>query len=277
MNNLSIEQQINEITNYIKSKVKSVPEIGIILGTGLGNFVSVINQQTVIPYAQIPYLPSTTAPGHYGNLIFGEIEQKSVIVMQGRFHLYEGISPHIATILVRVMKNLGVKLLINTCASGGLNKNFDAGELLLVTDHINLTAVNPLTGENLENFGPRFPVMFDVYDHQFGDLLKTIALENKIKLHSGVYVGISGPCFCTRAESKFYSQIGADVIGMSLVQEVMVAAHSNIRVLAVATITDMALFYSHEHKTNEEMLLISRSMEKSYIELFTKFIAQVKF
>jgi purine-nucleoside phosphorylase len=272
----NIEQQIFDITSFIKSKTNITPVIGLILGTGLNNFANSIANKTVIPYDQIPHLPSATAPGHSGNLIFGEIENKPVMVMQGRFHLYEDVSPITATLLIRVMKNLGVKLLISTCASGGLNQHFEAGELLLVTDHINLTGVNPLTGQNLDKFGPRFPVMFDVYNQEFGNLLKAIALDNKIKLHTGVYVGISGPCYCTRAESKFYTQIGADVIGMSLVQEVMVASHSNVKVVAIATITDMALFYSHEHKSSDDIIATSRAMEKSYSVLLSKFIAQVK-
>lgn len=271
---VTLSQQINDVVSFLETVAPFSPEIGIIMGTGLGGYAKNIAIEKTVPYGDIPHLPHATAPGHSGNLIFGTVGGKKVVAMQGRLHMYEGNTPQTASILVRAMKKLGIHTIIISCASGGLNRLFKAGDIMLIDDHINLTGMSPLTGENLDEFGPRFPVMFDIYDKELGKLAHEIALENKIELRTGVYAGYSGPHYCTRAELSYFTQIGGDAVGMSVVHEVITAAHAGIRVLGLAAITDMALPYAEKHATEEEVIesgkLISVRFEKLTTELITR-------
>lgn len=248
------KSQIIEAVEYIKSKTNINPEYGLILGSGLGELAEEVEEKVVISYKDIPNFMQSTAPSHAGNLVIGKLGGKNVLVMQGRTHLYEGYSPKEITLPVRVMQKMGIKTLIATCASGGLNRNYKAGELMLIKDHINFMGANPLTGPNDPEMGTRFPVMFDCYTPELRENAKRIALENKIHLHEGTYFAIAGPVFFSRAELRFALQCGGDSIGMSMVQEVITAAHAGMKVLGIANITDMALPDIEHHSTESEIL-----------------------
>lgn len=248
------KKNIKEATDYIRSKIDLVPDCAIILGSGLGDFADELEDKIIIPYSEIPHFKPSTAPAHAGRMVIGKISGKVVLAMQGRLHLYEGYSAKDISLPVRVMKALGIKTLIATCAAGGLNRNFTAGSFMLLTDHVNFTGYNPLTGPNDEELGVRFPVMFDAYSPKLRALTKKIALENKISLNEGIYFAISGPAFYSRAELRMAIQMGGDAIGMSMVQEVITAIHGGMTVLGIANITDMALPDLEHHATEQDVI-----------------------
>ena len=231
-------RQVDEAVEAIRQKAKFEGHVGIILGTGLGALANEIETDVVISYDEIPGFPLATVETHDGRLLVGRLGSVPVVSMQGRFHLYEGYSPKEVTFPVRVLAALGVDTLLISNAAGGMNPHFRRGDLMLVTDHINLQGVNPLAGPNVDDWGPRFPDMSEPYDVGLRKAAERVALENAIKLHQGVYVAVVGPNLETRAEYRFLRQIGADVVGMSTVPEVIVARHMNLRVMAVSVITD---------------------------------------
>lgn len=249
-----IEKRIQEATHYLKEKVGRSPDYALILGSGLGDLAEKAQDATVVPYSDIPGFPESTAPGHKGNLVFGKLGGKSVVKMQGRFHTYEGYSQAECTIPVAVFKELGVHSLFVTAATGGLNYNQKAGDLMMIRDHINFTGTNPLVGPNDPRVGPRFPVMFDCYDPEYCDIIKAVALKEQIPLHEGVYCAVNGPVFFTKAELRMLMKLGADSIGMSTVPEVITARHRGLRVAGVAVITDMAIPDSGHHADEAEVL-----------------------
>lgn len=230
--------QIKNATAYIRKNTKIKPEIGIILGTGLGGLTKEITVADVLSYKDIPHFPLSTVETHEGKLLLGRIGKKQVIAMQGRFHYYEGYSMQQITLPVRVMKLLGVHTLLISNACGGMNPYFRRGDLMVIEDHINLLGDNPLIGPNLDEFGPRFPDMSEPYTRDLIAMAEDIALENKIRLQKGVFVAVSGPNLETRAEYRFLRTIGADAVGMSTVPENIVAVHSGLRVLGISVITD---------------------------------------
>ncbi|MDH4057730.1 MAG: purine-nucleoside phosphorylase [Cyclobacteriaceae bacterium] len=231
--------QIKEATEFIQKKIKGTPEVGIILGTGLGKlFVKMIKSPIVINYNSIPHFPISTVEFHKGQLIYGELNGKKVLAMQGRFHFYEGYSLKQITMPVRVMKLLGINNLLISNAAGNMNTKWKKGELMLIDDHINLLPDNPLRGENYDMFGPRFPDMSEPYSKTLNKRLKQIAKQKNIKLNEGVYVAVMGPNLETRAEYRFLRSIGADVVGMSTVPEVIVANHMGLPCCAVSVLTD---------------------------------------
>jgi purine-nucleoside phosphorylase len=232
-------KQIQEATDYIISRGVNAAEVGIILGTGLGNlFVEHIVDPLIIPYRNIPHFPTSTVEFHKGNLIYGRCGNKNVLAMQGRFHYYEGYSMQQVTLPVRVMKALGVKALLISNASGNLNPKWKKGELMLIDDHINLQPDNPLRGVNDEILGPRFPDMSRPYSKRLNEMLISIAREKDITLNVGVYACVSGPNLETRAEYRYLQRIGADVVGMSTVPEVIVATHAGLPCCAISVLTD---------------------------------------
>jgi purine-nucleoside phosphorylase len=233
--------QIQEAAHFIQSKTSVVPETGIILGTGLHSLVDEVTIADVIDYKDIPHFPVSTVEFHKGKLIFGHIGKVPVVVMQGRFHFYEGYSMQQVTLPVRVMKLLGIKRLFVSNASGGLNPDFQNSDLMMVTDHINLFTENPLRGKNLDALGDRFPDMSEAYDRSMLKLARQIAKEEGIDLKEGVYAGVEGPNLETPAEYKYLRIIGADAVGMSTVPEVIVARHMQIPVFALSIITDMGV------------------------------------
>ncbi len=232
-------QKINEAHDFINKKIAPKDElIGVVLGTGLGALVDEIKIELEINYADIPHFPVSTVESHSGKLIFGTLAGKPVVAMQGRFHYYEGYSMKEITFPIRVMHLLGVKSLLISNACGGMNPQFAKGDILVITDHINLLGDNPLIGANLDDFGPRFPDMSEPYTKRLIDLAESEALSLGFSLRRGVYVAVAGPCLETRAEYRFLKQIGADVVGMSTVPEVIVAVHQGMRVLGLSVITD---------------------------------------
>lgn len=231
-------QMINETLEVIRMKTKKEYPVGIILGTGLGGLVNEIDIECKIDYSELPHFPLSTVESHQGKLIFGKINGKDVVAMQGRFHYYEGYSMKQITYPVRVMKFLGVNTLLVSNACGGMNPLFRLGDIMLIVDHINLLGDNPLIGKNEDEFGLRFPDMSEPYCNQLIDLAEKIALKNEIRIQKGVYVSVPGPNLETRAEYRFLRAIGADVVGMSTVPENIVANHSGMKVLGISIITD---------------------------------------
>jgi purine-nucleoside phosphorylase len=251
---LEARQKISESVAYIRQRAGVTPEVAIILGSGLGELADDITEATVIPYKDIPHFAISTAPAHKGNLVVGKLGGKTVIAQQGRFHSYEGYTTKEITFPVQVFRSLGVQTLIVTCATGGLNKHFKAGDLMLISDHLNLTGSNPLIGPNDPEVGPRFPVMFDAYSSELRAKAEAAGLREGIALRHGVYAGINGPVFFTPAELRMLITLGADSIGMSTVHETIAAVHGGLQVLGIATITDMAIPDSGHHSTEAEIL-----------------------
>ncbi len=234
-------RMLDEAVNYITKQVSLRPTIGIILGTGLGSLVDGIEMVGTVDYDKIPHFPVSTVESHAGRLLFGNLRGKPVVCMQGRFHYYEGYSFQQIAFPVRVMKALGIETLIVSNAAGGMNPNFKAGDIMLIKDHINFFPGNPLIGPNDDSWGDRFPDMYEVYTFKLQELAKQVALELKIPLQEGVYVGLTGPCIETAAEYRMLRGFGADAVGMSTVPEVITAHHQRNRILAFSIITDMGL------------------------------------
>lgn len=264
-------EQIKATSEFIRSQIgEFVPQVGIILGTGLGGLAESIDVKYSIDYATIPNFPVSTVEGHKGRLIFGELGGKQVVAMQGRFHYYEGYTMQQVTFPVRVMKLLGIKTLFVSNASGGINTSFRTGDLMIITDHINLMP-NPLIGKNLAELGPRFPDMHNCYDKDLIAAATEIAAEHNIKLQYGVYVGGTGPTFETQAEYRYFKAIGGDTAGMSTVPEVIVARHMSIPVFGVSVITNCGL--SDELGDHED---VQRQGAKAAEKMTTLFIEMVR-
>jgi len=268
--------RINNAYDYIKKLLSAKPEIGIILGTGLGTLADHIENRIIIDYKDIPQFPVSTVEGHAGRFIFGDLEGKKVLAMQGRFHYYEGYSMKEVTLPIRVMKKLGIDILILTNACGGLNEAFSPGDLMLIKDHINLMGDNPLIGPNLSEFGPRFPDMSQVYNPQFIEICKNIASKLNINIQEGVYAAISGPYYLSKAELRMLIKIGADAVGMSTVPEAIAARHCNIKILGLSCITDMAIPDTLVSLTHEEVLRVAELTKPQFINLLKQFIKEVE-
>ncbi|MCM8758931.1 MAG: purine-nucleoside phosphorylase [Candidatus Omnitrophica bacterium] len=264
--------KIKQTVGYLKSQTDLTPEIGIILGTGLGKFVEKIDIEKIIPYSSIPNFPVSTVEGHAGNLIFGKIKGKNLVAFQGRFHLYEGYSAKEIALPIRTLKFLGTKILIESNAAGGLNPLFKTGDIVIITDHINLTGHNPLIGENYDEIGVRFPDMSQPYDEKIIEIAERVALENKIPLKKGVLVGLTGPNLETKAEYRFLRAIGADMVCMSTIVEVIAAVHAGLRVFGLSVITDMCLPDALKVATFEEILAVASSSEPFLTELVENII-----
>lgn len=233
--------RIQEATAFVRAKWPVTPKVGIVLGTGLGGFAAEIADRVEIRYEDIPHFPHSTAPGHKGQLVCGTLAGKPVMAMEGRFHFYEGYTLQQVTFPVRVMKALGCDTLIVTNACGGMNPQYSRGDIMLIEDHINLLGDNPLIGPNDDRLGVRFPDMCHAYDRELLKLAKAVALEQRIPVQQGVFVAVSGPCLETRAEYRFLRLIGADVVGMSTVPEVIVGVHAGLRNLGLSVVTDVCL------------------------------------
>ncbi|MEF9937483.1 purine-nucleoside phosphorylase [Carnobacterium sp.] len=235
-----LQEKIKQAASFIREKGVGEIEIGLILGSGLGELGDEVENAIQIPYETIPNFPTSTVEGHAGQLVYGTLGGKKVLAMQGRFHYYEGYSLEMVTFPVRVMKALGIHSVIVTNAAGGLNLNFTPGELMLITDQINFTGVNPLIGPNDNEMGVRFTDMSQAYDKEYQEIVRNVAKEMNLDLKEGVYMGFTGPTYETPAEIKMARVIGADAVGMSTVPEVIVARHSGLRVIGVSCITNLA-------------------------------------
>ena len=261
---MSLREQIEESIAYIRKHTKVRPEIGIILGTGLGGLVSEIRKEIVLDYDEIPHFPISTVESHHGKLIFGKLAGKKIVAMQGRFHYYEGYTMQQVTFPVRVMSckfGLGVKTLLISNAAGGMNPEFRRGDLMLINDHINLQGDNPLIGPNDDELGPRFPDMSEPYSRELIKLAENIAMDLKINVQRGVFVAVQGPNLETRAEYKFLRGIGADAVGMSTVPETIVAVHMGMRVLGISIITDECFPETLKPVSVEEIIATANKAE----------------
>jgi purine-nucleoside phosphorylase len=232
-------EALKQTVDFIQSKINRKPEVGIILGTGLGKLATVIEDAEVLSYEDIPHFPVSTVESHSGKLIFGTLEGKNVVVMQGRFHYYEGYDLKQVTYPVRVMKPLGIEKLFISNAAGGINPEHEMSDLMVINDHINLLPENPLRGKNEDRLGPRFPDMYEVYDPGMISQALEIAKEHKLRVHTGVYASVAGPNLETNAEYRYMGIIGADAVGMSTVPEAIVAKHMDLPVFAVSVVTDL--------------------------------------
>jgi purine-nucleoside phosphorylase len=255
-------EKIKSTAAFIQNKTGFTPEIGIILGTGLGGLVKEIKIKHTLAYEDIPNFPVSTVEGHSGKLILGELGGKNIVAMQGRFHYYEGYDMQQVVFPVRVMQSLGVKQLFLSNAAGGVNPNFEIGDLMLINDHINFFPANPLIGKNIAELGPRFPDMSEPYSKEIIEKAKKVAAANNIKVQEGVYLGLSGPTFETPAEYRMVYRLGADAVGMSTVPEVITARHMGIPCFAISIITDLGVEGKIVEVTHEEVQHVAAQAEK---------------
>lgn len=265
-------EKLREAAEYIKGKLTVHPEVGLILGSGLGVLAEEIEDSVKIPYEEIPNFPVSTVEGHAGQLVIGKLAGKAVIAMQGRFHFYEGYSMDKVVFPVRVMAILGIKKLLVTNAAGGVNLNFKPGTIMLIEDHINLMGTNPLIGPNFNELGPRFPDMSYSYSPELRNLAQEVAKELNIELASGVYVGFTGPSYETPAEIRFSRVIGGDAVGMSTVPEVTVANHAGIEVCGISCITNMAAGVTKEKLSHHEVMETAERVRENFKALVLGFI-----
>ena len=268
-------EKIAETVKFIESQCNIQPRVGIILGSGLGGLVNEIDIQCSLPYKDIPHFPISTVEGHSGRLILGHLRGIPIMAMQGRFHYYEGYDMKTVTFPVRVMKALNISQLIVSNAAGGMNPDFNVGDLMVITDHINLFPENPLHGPNNKVLGPRFPDMSKAYHHGMVDQMLDIAKSQNILLHKGVYAGVSGPCFETPSEYRYLRIIGADAVGMSTVPEVIVGVHSGMKCFGISVITDMWFENKITSVSHEEVIEAAHSGEKKMTALMLEFIPRI--
>ncbi len=269
---MNLYSKIQDTKNFILQKINNKPKVGIILGSGLGGLVDIIEKETAINYTHIPNFPVSTVEGHQGQLVFGKISGVDVVLMAGRFHFYEGYNMQEVTFPVRVMKELGVENLIVSNAAGGMNADFTIGNLMIITDHINLFPEHPLRGHNDPRLGTRFPDMSEAYDKTLINKAEEIARNLNIEVKKGVYIGLMGPTFETPAEYKMLHVIGGDAVGMSTVPEVIVARHGGIKVFAMSIITDIGINASPVSITHEEVLEAANNAAPKMAAIVTELV-----
>jgi purine-nucleoside phosphorylase len=269
----SMIDQLNESVAFIRKKYSIEPETGIVLGSGLGNFLNELKIEGSIDYQDIPHFPVSTVKGHDGQLVFGELNGKKVIAMAGRFHYYEGYNGNEVVYPIRVMKFLGIKSLLLSNAAGGLNTSFKVGDLMIINDHISMSIINPLIGKNEDALGPRFPDMSEPYSKAIIEKAKTIGNRLNIHLQEGVYYGVTGPTFETHAEYRMIHLMGADAVGMSTVQENIVAVHMGLKVFAISVITDLGIREDGSVITHEEVLEAAKNAEPKLTAIFKELVA----
>lgn len=264
---MNYSAQIREAVAYLKERVTRMPQVGMILGSGLGDYADTLEEAVKIPYSEIPNFPRPTVSGHSGALIFGRKDGKEVVAMQGRVHYYEGLTARQITLPVRVMAALGVKTLVLTNACGGVNLSFHPGDLMLISDHINFCGADPLIGENLDEFGPRFPDISDLYTRSLREAVKEKAAEAGISLQEGVYLMYSGPNYETPAEIRAFRVLGADTVGMSTVPEALAAGHSGMQVLGISCITNMAAGVLPQKLSHQEVVETADRVRNTFTKL----------
>ncbi|MGJ7033042.1 purine-nucleoside phosphorylase [Niabella hirudinis] len=270
----SIVEQVRETVAFLQAQYPATPELGIVLGSGLGNFAAAIAVEKEVPYTAIPNFPVSTVEGHSGKLIFGELAGKKVVAMAGRFHFYEGYTPQEVVFPIRVLKLLGIRQLLLSNAAGGVNPGFSVGDIMIINDHISFGTPNPLVGRNIDAWGTRFPDMSEPYKKSLIARAKDICSGAGIPIREGVYYAVTGPTFETRAEYKMIHILGADAVGMSTVQETIVANHMGLEVFAVSIITDLGIREEENVITHEEVLEAARAAEPKLAYLFTEMVAR---
>ena len=271
----SLIQQLKETSDFIRHHCNMVPSVGVVLGSGLGNFTREMKVEKEILYSDIPHFPVSTVEGHSGKLIFGEMGGRQVVAMAGRFHFYEGYTPQQVIYPIRVMKMLGVETVLISNAAGGTNENFAVGDLMIIKDHISFFVINPLLGKNEEELGSRFPDMSEPYDSSLIRKAHTISERLQITLHTGVYTGVTGPTFETRSEYQLIKALGGDAVGMSTVQEVIAAVHCGIKVFAMSVITDIGIRDEDNKITHEEVLQAAKDAEPKLTAVFVNLIREL--
>ncbi|MBM7648052.1 purine-nucleoside phosphorylase [Bacillus ectoiniformans] len=268
-------EQIEQAVQYLKSAYNKDVKIGLILGSGLGVLGDEIEEAVKVPYGDIPNFPVSTVEGHAGQLVFGTLSGKEVVAMQGRFHYYEGYSFNQVTFPVRVMKELGVETIIVTNAAGGVNEDFEPGDLMIISDHINNMGGNPLIGPNDNRFGPRFPDMSEAYNKELRQLAKTTASNMNLKVQEGVYVGNTGPVYETPAEVRLARVLGGDAVGMSTVPEVIVARHSGMKVLGISCISNMAAGILDQPLAHDEVIETTEKVRENFLAYLKEMIKSI--
>ena len=264
---MELQQQIRGAADYILSRTSYRPTIGMVLGSGLGDFADTLEDAVRIPYAEIPNFPVPTAPGHVGAMVFGKKQGKEVVVLQGRIHFYEGLPQQQITLPIRVLAAMGIKLLVLTNAAGGVNLSFGPGTLMMISDHINYSGANPLVGPNLDDFGPRFPDVSDLYTKALRDAVNDAAKQAGIEVREGVYMMFSGPNYETPAEVRMAKIVGADAVGMSTVPEALVAGHCGMEVIGISCITNIAAGLSDQKLDHSEVLEIASRVHDTFQSL----------
>jgi purine-nucleoside phosphorylase len=267
-------QQLQESVSFIREKQPLQPHTGIVLGSGLGNFLDEITIQSSISYAEIPHFPVSTVEGHAGKLVFGTLAGRNIVAMAGRFHFYEGYSAKEVAYPIRVLKQLGIQQILLSNAAGGVNPDFSVGDLMIIADHISMSTVNPLIGKNEDELGPRFPDMSEPYSQKLITLAKEAGNRLGIQLKEGVYFGVTGPTFETPAEYRMIRRMGADAVGMSTVQESIVAAHMHLPVFAISVITDLGGQETPTTITHEEVLHAAKEAEPKVTAIFKELVAR---
>ncbi len=267
--------KVLESVNFIKPKLKEMPEIAIILGSGLGDMADSVEDKVIIKYSEVPNLPVSTVKGHAGQFVFGRLKGKNVVMMQGRFHYYEGYNIDSLSLPIYILKNLGVAKIIVTNAAGGVNTDFKPGDLMLIKDHINFAANNPLIGKNDENIGPRFPDMSEAYDRDLIEIAKKVAKEAKLAIQEGTYFWFTGPNYETPAEIKMVRILGGDAVGMSTVPEVIAAKHCGLKVLGISCITNMAAGILDKPLNHNEVIETSNLVKDNFVTLINSIVEKI--
>ena len=272
---MDITAKITEAAEYIRSRFTHIPTIGMVLGSGLGDYADTLEETVILPYSDIPGFPLPTVPGHNGAMVFGKKQGRDVVVLQGRIHYYEGLPMQQITLPIRVLAALGVKTVILTNAAGGVNTGFHPGDLMLLSDHINYSGMNPLIGPNLDAFGPRFPDMSDLYTAELRSRIHTAAREAGIQLQEGVYAMYSGPNYETPAEIRMFRVLGADAVGMSTVPEALVAGHCGMQVVGISCITNMAAGVLPQKLNHSEVMETAARVHDTFQTLIDRVVTVV--
>ena len=266
-------KELKEAAKYLKKKYSLTPQVGIVLGSGLGNFIEEIKVEAEVSYSDIPNFPVSTVSGHKGKLVFGELSGKKIVCMAGRFHYYEGYTAQEVVFPIRVMKLLGIDTLLLSNAAGGVNPSFNVGDIMIINDHIGIDMVNPLIGRNIDDLGVRFPDMSKPYEKSLIIKAKNVASKLGIEIREGVYFGVTGPTYETPAEYRMIHVMGGDAVGMSTVQECIAANHMGLPVFAVSVITDLGMREEHNAITHEEVLHFAKAAEPRVAALFKELVA----
>lgn len=268
-------QKLTETVNFLKSKVRTKPRIGVILGSGLGHFVQHLQIEAAFPFGSIPNFIPPTVEGHSGNLIFGKIDDVELVILQGRLHYYEGHSMETVVFPARVIALLGIEILIITNSAGGYGDGMNPGDFMIIEDHINLMGNNPLMGPNIKELGPRFPDMTDVYDPELITIAERIFRSQKTFFHKGIYVGVTGPTYETRSEIKMFKAIGGKAVGMSTVPEVIACNHLGLRIAAISCITNLAAGISQNKLTHAEVTETAKKVEQKFCSFLKEFVTKI--
>lgn len=268
-------KEFNETVKFLKKQYKEKPDVGIVLGSGLGSFINEIEIEKEVAYSAIPNFPVSTVEGHKGKLVFGRLSGKRVVAMAGRFHFYEGYGAQDVIFPIRIMKLLGIETLLLSNAAGAVNPDYKVGDIMIIKDHVSFFTPNPLIGKNIAEFGPRFPDMSEPYKKSLIQLAKGIAAKNNFDIKEGVYVAVTGPTFETRAEYKLIHVLGADVVGMSTVQEAIIANHMDLQVFAISVVTDVGIRETENIITHEEVLEAAKAAEPKLATIFKELVAAI--